>query len=367
MSCKSTRRDFLTGRILSNATGDESPPSRQSNVSEGSAEGQSIETYLMRVARQAMACEFEVVFNAGQYPDDAQAALEALDLVQSLEEQLSLFRPTSELSRINREAARQPVRVEPQLFELLELTFQISRETQGAYDITATPLWEVWGFSRRAGRVPSREELADARRNVGSDLVQLDPERKTVQFRRPGVRLSLGSIGKGYALDCCARRLAAAGIGDYLFHAGQSSVLACGSRVGVDGRPCHALGGWSVAIRDPLHQHRLLAEVWLRNRALGTSGTSFQYFRHKGRRYGHVIDPRTGWPAEGVLQATVLAPTAAQADALSTALFVMGPDAAEQYCRAHPEIGAILLCPAQSTTQVRLYAMGVGETELALR
>ena len=183
---------------------------------------------LIHVSRRAMACEFEVRFPAELYPQGTQSALAALDLIEALEEQLSFFRPGSEISRINRLAAEAAVEVAPPLFELLQLAMSLYEQTAGAYDITAAPLWEAWGFARRAGEIPSDAQLAEARSLVGGRLVELDPTRQTVRFRKPGVRINLGSIGKGHALDVCAERLLALGVDDFLLHGGQSSVLAHG-------------------------------------------------------------------------------------------------------------------------------------------
>ncbi|MGO8690378.1 MAG: FAD:protein FMN transferase [Thermoguttaceae bacterium] len=314
------------------------------------------ESYLVRVSRPAMACEFEVCLRAGQYPHGTEAALDALDLVEQLEAQLSVFRADSELARINAAAAAGPVVVEPRLFELLELAMRVGQQSGGAYDITAGPLWEVWGFARRAGAVPRGEQLAEARRHVGSHLIELDAGQKTVRFLDPGVRLNLGSIGKGYAVDRCGQRLLAAGIEDFLVQGGNSSVLAHGAGAP---RPAGAPGQWLVGVRNPLHLDRRLTELRLSNRGLGTSGTQFQSFRHEGRRYGHILDPRSGWPAEGVLSATALAPTATLADALSTAFYVLGPQAALGYCRQHPEIAALLVCPRAGGDGLEIHSAGL--------
>ncbi len=368
---------------------------------------------LVRIGRRAMACEFEICLPAPQYAEGAETALAALDLVEQLEEQMSVFRAGGELWRVNQTAADGPVEVEPGLFGLLERAVQLGRETGGAYDITAGPLWQAWGFARRAGAVPSPAEIAEARSRVGGHLVQLDPAKRTVRFLRPGVQLNLGSIGKGYAVDRCAQRLLAGGLRNFLVHGGNSSVLARGSRQGAAGAP-RPLGpavppapadqpvaapnpdtaagresgqppgqpaavppaeraqegdspifagrkpgqspGWSVGLRDPLSMDRRLGEIWLADRALGTSGAQFQSFRHRGRRYGHILDPRTGWPAEGVLSATVLAPTAALADALSTACYVLGPQAALAYCRQHAELAAVIICPAPRGGGLEIHA-----------
>jgi thiamine biosynthesis lipoprotein len=299
---------------------------------------------LVHVSRRAMACEFEVCLPAEQYARGAAAVLQALDLVEQLEAQLSVFRASSEISRINAAAAQRAVEVEPRLFELLELAMRLWRETGGAYDVTAGPLWEAWGFARRAGAIPSDRQLAEARSRVGGHLVELDSSNRTVRFLRPGVQLNLGSIGKGFAVDRCAERLVEAGLSDFLIHGGQSSVRARGS--GGPAQEPAAARGWTVGVRDPLGLDRRIGQLRLADRALGTSGAQFQSFRHQGRRYGHLLDPRTGQPAEGVLSATVLAPSAAWADGLSTAFYVLGPAAAEAHCREHPDVAALLICPA---------------------
>ena len=312
---------------------------------------------LIRVSRRAMACEFEVCFPAEPYPQGTELALEALDLVDLFEGQLSYFRPTSEITRINLLAADGPVEVEPGLFELLRLAARLHEETGGAYDITSAPLWEAWGFARRAGGIPSESQVAEARQLVGGHLVELDAARHTIRFLKPGVRINLGSVGKGYALDRCGEKLLAAGMADFLLHGGQSSVLGRGKQVlahETEGTP------WEVGVRHPEHPERRLGTLQLCDRALGTSGSQFQSFRHRGRRYGHILDPRTGMPAEGVLSATVVAPTAALADALSTAMFVMGARQSLDYCRDHPEVGAVLVCSHPHGGDVEVHTAGIG-------
>lgn len=293
---------------------------------------------LIQVSRRAMACEFEVRFPADRCPCGTQWALAALDAVESLEDRLSYFRPASDISRINLLAAEEPVEVSPELFELLRLAMRISQETGGAYDITSVPLWEAWGFARRAGQVPTEAKLSEARALVGGDLLELDPARRTVRFRKPGVRINLGSIGKGFALDVCAERLIGEGMHDFLIHGGQSSVLA-------HGRSTDPTAPWEIGVRDPRQPNVRLGVIRLDDRALGTSGGQFQSFRHRGHRYGHILDPRTGRPAEGVLSVTVVAPNAALADALSTAFYVLGPDRAMEYCRSRPELSLVMVCP----------------------
>jgi thiamine biosynthesis lipoprotein len=258
--------------------------------------------------------------------------------------------------------------VESGLFALLETALRLHAETDGALDLTATPLWEAWGFARRQGAVPDAERLRQALALVGSRWIELDAEHRTIRFRKPGVRLSLGSIGKGHALDACGARLRAAGIDDFLLHGGNSSVLAAGCPRSGRGTSAPALAaGWEVGIVHPLRPNRRLGTLLLTGRALGTSGAWAQSFVHEGRRYGHILDPRTGQPADGVLSATALAPTAAEADALATAFFVLGPDGAADYCERHPGIAAVLACPIrrQGGLEIRTAGLEQGEFRAA--
>jgi thiamine biosynthesis lipoprotein len=367
MSRKSSRRDFLRGKTAVRAVAQLAQKATGQGPIDPWPAGAAAESYLVEVGRRAMACQFTVFLNAGQYEQGTEAALAALDRVEALEAQMSVFRPDSEISRLNRLAAEGPVEVEPGLFGLLERAMELHRTTGGALDITSGPLWKAWGFARRAGRVPDEAELAEAMATVGSDLVELDREQQTVRFRRPGVELNLGGIGKGYALDRCREVLTGAGVDDFLLHGGQSSVLARGSRLPADRRDSGSASiGWSVGVGHPTRRGRRLAEIRLEDRALGTSGTRTQYFRHQGRRYGHILDPRTGEPAEGLLSATVVAERAAEADALSTAFYVMGLDEALAYCRDRPELGAVLVSASDDPEDLGVRAIGLEEDELRL-
>ncbi len=291
---------------------------------------------LIRFSRRAMATSFEVLLPVDT-PRGAGAASEALDLIDRLEDQMTVYRDTSEVSRINRHAASAPQPVEEQLFSLLNLADRLTRETEGAFDVAVGALIKAWGFYRRRGRVPAPEERAEVMERSGMAHVVLEPERQTILFRRPGLEINLGSIGKGYALDRAGQLLRSQGnITTALVHGGHSSVLAMGSQPGTR-------RGWPIGLLHPHQRDRRLAIVHLRNRALGTSAASFQHLEYNGRKLGHILDPRTGWPAEGVLSASVTAPTAALADALATAFFVLGVDKARAYCAGHPGIGAVIL------------------------
>ena len=278
-----------------------------------------------------MACRFEILL------DDADArhvgsAREALDEADRVEAALSVFRATSETSRVNREAAFTATPVDGELFDLLVLCRELHDRSEGAFDITSTPLSRRWGFLERDGRLPAPEEIAEARALVGMSRVRLDAPARTVRFERKGMELNLGAIGKGYALDRMAALMRARGAPHALLSAGGSSAVAVGGR----GR------GWRVDVRSRQVGNARLARLHLTDGALATSGAGEQFFEIGGRRYGHVLDPRTGWPATGTLSATVVTGQAATSDALSTAFLVGGVESARRYCARHPETLALV-------------------------
>jgi FAD:protein FMN transferase len=287
----------------------------------------------LNLSRMAMACRFEVIVDS----DDGhavRAAAECLNEVDRLESILSIFRPTSEASRLNREAAIEPVPVGPELFELLQLCARFYEETEGAFDITTGSLSECWGFQQRMPKLPSAEKLATAQKYVSAQLVSLGTGGG-VSFDSPGVRINLGGVGKGYALDRGAARISAHGIETALLSAGFSSVLALGA--GPDGN------GWHVGLRHPVFKDKRLAKVRLRSCAMGTSGQEEQWFEADGKRYGHILDPQTGFPPTRVRSVSVIADSAARADALATAFVVGGPELAARYCSIHQNVVVVML------------------------
>ena len=342
-----TRRSFLRGEGL---------PARESlgnvlrtDVPVGVAARRSL---VVSVRRRAMACEFEAQLAASRDDGSMEHVFAALDLVEALEAQLTIYRDDSEVSQINQRAGEQPVAVEPRLFGLLQQAQRFHEETGGALDITSGPLSEVWGFSRREGRVPSEEQIEAARGRVGMQHVELDASRETIAFRQPGVSINFNSVGKGYALDRMAELLAANDVDDFLLQGGKSSVLARGNQPGGDGP------GWRVGVRHPLRPEERMGEIVLQNQSLSTSGAGTQFFIRRGQRYGHILDPRTGRPADGLYSVTVLAPTATEAEGLSTAFYVMGAQKAAEYCGSRPEIAALLVAPGEREGDVRLIALG---------
>ncbi len=322
--------------------------SRRALLSFDFPRGEETAGHWIRVHRQAMACRFEVTLS-GEDARYVPAARDLLDEIDRIESALTVFRETSDLVRLNRAAGAGPVPVDEALFSLLRLCREMHARTGGAFDVTTTPLSRCWGFLRREGRLPSPEEIAAARERVGMDKVDLDEAARTVRFRRPGMELNLGSIGKGYALGAVAVRLRQRGVRHALVSAGGSSVVAVGGRG----------DGWVVDLRSRQVGRDRLARLRLRDVALATSGAGEQFVEVGGTRYGHVLDPRTGSPAAGVLSASAVTADAAMADALSTAFLVGGLELARCYCAEHPGTLA-LVTPDDGTERPRLFGQCPG-------
>jgi len=285
----------------------------------------------VRIHRVAMACRFEVMLSSDDARDMA-AARSALDEADDLEALLSAFRDGSTVSDLNRRSWREDVTVGATVFGLLTRSAELHVQTGGAFDVTSTPLSRCWGFLTGEGRIPTDQEVADARALVGMEHVALDATERSVRFAREGVELDFGAIGQGFALDRMGELLRARGARRALLSAGHSSVLALGGK----GR------GWPVDLRPRLASRRV-GRLWIKNGAVGTSGAGEQFIEIDGQRFADVIDPRTGRLAEGVLGASVIAGDAATADALSAAFLIGGTDLARGYCEAYPNVLAVLV------------------------
>lgn len=353
-----SRRNFLRGKVRS----EEEPSSEEATEQGGmSASSTAPGAYLIQLTRKAMACQFEIYLNALGPGTETEAGVAALDVVTELEQQLSAYRYDSEICMLGASAYLRPQVVEPRLFELLRLAVQLHRDTHGAFDITAGPLIKAWGFFDREGKVPEEVDLSEAMSLVGSNKLILDESQRTIFLEKEGIELNLGSIGKGYALDRCHELLRESGVEDYLVHGGTSSVLAHGIRR--DGTP---RDGWEVGVPHPLRPDRRIGTVHLNGEALGTSGAAFQAFFHEGKKYGHVLDPRTGQPATSVLSATVIAPTAALADALATACYVMGPEETEALLPKYPEVSVLMVQEGRRRGSVEPIMLGGMSERLVL-
>jgi len=282
-------------------------------------------------------------------PTEARICFEQVrDEVERVEQTFSRFRPSSELGRINRNAADHPVVTDPEVFQLLAVAFELARRTDGRFDPTIGPLTQLWRSFVAAAQVEPQaqtppptpldwmEALQAVQQRVGFALVELDPEQRAVHFTRPGMELDLGALAKGYAVDRALELLISNQI-EGVIDAGSSSIAAT---------PGALLSLTTIALGHPLHKDRTVGHLSLNGRALATSGVREQSFLLAGERFSHLLDPTQPTSAQHtqaqpVLQTTVLAPSATVADALSTALFLLGPAQSASLLHRFPDCSAL--------------------------
>ena len=281
------------------------------------------------------------------YVTDAAAADREADrvfaIVDQLESLLSNYQPQSELSRINHEAAQHPVTTDPETFRFLKESLAWSARSDGAFDITVGKMMKAWGFFRSTGHIPTDAELARVRGQTGWRRVALDAGTRTVRFTAPGVELDPGGIGKGFAVDAAVEALRADGVPAALLSAGSSTIYALGSPPGAQ--------AWKIKVPDPTHKGEAISTVMLRDTSLSTANCSEKHFVVGGHRYCHIMDPRTLHPVEGRLQATVIAPSATDSDALSNVIFVLDAAGRRRVMASVPQTDAALVVLADGSKE----------------
>ena len=282
----------------------------------------------------AMGSTFSMVL----YGDDAvrlrAAADEAADEVRRIDRMLSNYNPSSEWSEVNRLASQRPVRVSTELFELLSACSEYSRASEGAFDITVGPLMKIWGFYKGSGRLPHRAEIRGAMARVGYRNIVLDRAAYAVRFAKSGVEMDPGGIGKGYAVDRMVEVLKKSGIGTAFVSGSSSSIYALGA-------PPSEPRGWKVSIKNPRNSRETMQDLYLKNESMSTSGNYEKFFLAGGRMYSHIMDPRTGWPSEGVLQVSVVAPRTLDSEAWTKPYYING----RQWAASHkPKQFRVFLC-----------------------
>lgn len=265
-------------------------------------------------------------------PAPAPAVEAAFAEVRRLDASLSTYKPDSELSRVNREAGRRWVAVSAETAELVRRALALAEETDGVFDPTVAPLVELWGFKHLDYRVPTNAAIAEARTRVGHWGVAVDPKRPAVRFDRPGMALDLGATAKGYAVDRALAGLRAAGMA--------TGRVDGGGNQGVFGPPGQT---WRFGVKHPRDPGAVLGTVGLSGGGVATAGDAERGFWVGGVRHGHILDPRTGRPATGMLSVTVVAPTAEEADALDTPLYVLGVEHGKRLLARHPGCEALFV------------------------
>jgi FAD:protein FMN transferase len=271
------------------------------------------------------------------WADDPAKGREAIEAVltemRRVDEAMSTYKPTSELSIVNETAARKPVKISPELFDLLDTALGYSKVTDGAFDITYASVGYMYDYRHHVK--PDDEQIAAALPGINYRHVILDRAAQTVRFSQPGVRVDLGGIGKGHAVDRGIELLQERGFEHMLVTAGGDSRIV-GDRFG---KP------WVVGIRHPDRKDEVIARIPLEDAAISTSGDYERYFDENGVRYHHILDPKTGHSASKVRSATIIGPTATRTDGLSKTAFVLGPKKAIEIYERLGDIDAVLVAP----------------------
>jgi len=287
----------------------------------------------IRDERLKMGTRFEIQVVTDDTAAGREAIEAAYDEIDRVEQLLSEWRETSEISEVNRQAGRAAVVVGPDLFTVVERSMGISEITHGAFDVTFAGCGSIWSIRER--RIPTDREIERCLVHVDYRRMELDPVGSTIFLPTEPMRIGIAGIGKGYGVDRAAEVLEAHGVDDYIVDGGGDIRLA-GSNVD---RP------WIVGIADPRREGQLHATLEPGRGAIVTSGDYQRYFETDGVRYHHILDPTTGRPARGSVAVTVVASTATDADALATGLFVLGPERAIEAVEQLPEVEALIFGP----------------------
>jgi thiamine biosynthesis lipoprotein len=276
------------------------------------------EPRMFTTVHPAMGTDFTLYLYGTDAARAAEISDEVFDEIDRVEQLLSNYRESSELSRINREAGRGEVTTDPEMMDFLEQSEHWSRVSDGAFDITVGRLMKGWGFFKHEGRVPSDVELEKLRAVTGWETMQLDAAARTVRFTTPGVELDPGGIGKGFGVDAAVRVLRADGVKAAMLSAGSSTVYGLGA-------PPHK-DGWRVVVHGPLPSQATLSTMVLRDTSLSSADCSQKNFTLGGHLYCHIMNPKTMRPVEGIVQVSIVNKSATASDALSNVIFVEKPE-----------------------------------------
>jgi len=263
---------------------------------------------------------------------EARAAMSAvMNEMHRIDASMSPYKPESELSRINREAAQKPVSISQEMFDLIMRSIEFSKLSGGAFDITFSSVGYLYDY--RGHTKPTDEQIAEALPGISYRHLQLDPKARTIHYARRGVRIDLGGIAKGYAVDNCIAILKGRGVKNAIVTAGGDSRLLGDRR----GRP------WNVGIRDPRRRGEVAAVLPLADVAISTSGDYERFFEEDGVRYHHIINPKTGKPATGVRSVTIVGPDGITTEGLTKSVFVKGPKEGMRLIESIKGVDAIII------------------------
>lgn len=281
-----------------------------------------------------MGSDFELTFVATDSIFAEEVFAISLAEIDRIENLISSWKPTSETSEVSKFSGIRPVEVSKELLGLVERANYISKLTNGAFDISYAAVDGLWNFDGREMVPPSAEEITNSIVKIGYKEIQINVERQTIFLKHPKMKIGFGAIGKGYAADRVKAILIDKGVKSGIINAA-GDMSAWGTQL--DGTP------WKIGVINPMNKSKVFAWFDLKDNAVVTSGDYERFITMNGKRYGHIINPKTGYPSEGVVSCTVFAPKAELADALATALFVMGIEAGINFVNQLPQVEALMI------------------------
>ncbi len=281
-----------------------------------------------------MGSRFEITVVANSETEANHFMDVAIEEITRIEKLISSWDPNSETSAVNAAAGKNPVKVSPELFKLIQRAISISKLTDGAFDITYASMDRIWKFDGSMKEMPSEEMIKASVEKVGYQNIVMDEANSTVFLKKEGMKIGFGAIGKGYAADKAKELLISKGV--------VAGIINASGDMNTWGKQPNGKD-WMVAITNPMDKNKAFALLPIEHGAVVTSGDYEKYVNFNGKRYAHIIDPRTGYPATGIISATVFAPKAELADALATSVFVMGIDAGIDRINQLPHIECIIV------------------------
>jgi len=290
---------------------------------------------LFRKSTSVMGTALEVTVDAATEGGAGAVFLSVEQEMKRIENEMSEWQEGSPLSEVNRAAGQRPVKVPKELFNVISAALKVSVLSGGAFDITWASMRGLWDFRPGQERVPGPEEVKARLGLVDYRDIVLDPAESTVFLKRKGMAIGLGAIAKGYAVDKAMETVLKTGV--------TNAIIKAGGDMRVQGNGGGIGAGWEVGIRDPRDRRRLMARLTLSNISISTSGDYERFFVKDGRLYHHIMDPRTGYPAKASRSVTIIGPDTMTTDALSTAIFVLGPQKGLELAKSLPGIEVLIV------------------------
>lgn len=280
-----------------------------------------------------------VVTLHSESPELTSKAIDVVhDAMLEVETACNIFKPESELSKLNASAFKEPFKCSDFLWEILSEARRFHKISNGAFDVTVKPLMKVWGFHRKRGTLPSQQEMDEALKCVGLDKVEFNDDQKTVRFKVDGMGIDLGGIAKGWAVDKAAKRVLDMKVNSGMINLGGNMRCLPVMPPLPGGR-----GYYIIGIRNPFNAESYTATAKVINACTATSGDYERYVEIGGKHYTHIMDPRTGRPVENMLSASIITPLGVESDALSTSIFINGYEFAKDICRRIPGTSVLII------------------------